>query len=111
MDGVIFPQYAAMEGAVIPVEQKIGDYQIADYLHPQRQMGNRAVPVFVEVGDLLAVRDMEDHDGETDREPDAQVPDKKRDEKPVAQIGKKPALFPPGPAAIERHPARQDPED
>ncbi len=110
MHGVVFPQHAAMKAAVNPVEGEIRAHQVDQALLPQGQARQPAMAVQVEVGDLLAIGDVEYPHGQEHRQPDADIAGEDRREDPVAQVGAQAALLPPRPTRVAGREVRQGAE-
>src|SRR5215468_11202473 len=91
-----------MECAVKPIHHEILPDQEDRRLRPQGQLGERAVAIFVEFDESVRVRDAEQDRGTDDQEPDAQIAREKRNNEPVAKIGRNLALAPPWAAGIAR---------
>ena len=89
-----------MEQPVAPVKREIARHQIDRALHPERQAAKRAMAMIVEIGDRLAVGDVEEQHGAHHRQPDAQIAGEHRHEDPIGEIGDQALLVPPGPAGI-----------
>src|ERR1700674_4345373 len=95
MNGVILPHALAVEHAVKPVQQEVGNDEIKRYLQPVRQLGPRPVAVLEEVDDGLRAVNIEDHDCAQYQEADAQKPGEYRNHEPIGEVGRKVAAAPP----------------
>ena len=107
MDGVVFPEAAAMEHAVQPVHHEIGSDQEQDRLQPQRQRRQRAMAVVVEGDQFVGVVNPEQQAGAEHQQPDPEHAREQRHQEPVAEVGHELALAPPGPAGIAGPEMRQ----
>src|SRR5258708_1912387 len=100
MDGVIFPESAAVKQAVQPVQHKIRQHQEQHRLQPQRQLGQWPVAIVVKRNQLVGVVNIEDYAGGEHEQPDPQYAREQWNEEPVANVGDEFALAPPGLSGI-----------
>ena len=107
VDGVVFPEPAAMKHAVQPVHHEIGRDQEQDRLQPQWQPRQRAMAVVVEGDQFVGVANSKQQAGAQHQQPDAEHAREQRHQEPVADVGDELALAPPGPAGIAGPEMRQ----
>src|SRR4029079_1983221 len=100
MDGVIFPERAAVKHAVKPVQHEVGRDEKQYPLQPERKLRQRSMAVVVECDQVIRLTDIEEDGGAKDQQPDAEDARKYRHEEPVADVGNEFALAPPGFAGI-----------
>src|SRR3972149_7872430 len=104
---VIFPQFAAMEAAMDPIEQEIRYHHEDHGLQPERQCSKRAMAVLVDVHDRLGAMNVEYQRRAQRQHADTKKAREQRDQKPVANVGDDLALAPPRTAGIAGRPAGQ----
>ena len=101
MDRVILPEAAAVKHPVQPVQHEVRSDQEHQRLHPQRQLRQRPVAVFIEGDQVVGVVDVEDNAGAEHQQPDTEHPRECRHEEPVEDVGDDFALAPPRLAGLQ----------
>src|SRR6185295_14378830 len=96
MDGMIFPESAAMKHAVQPVQHEVGRNEEQYRLHPERKLRQRPMAVVVECDQFVDVVNVEEDSGANHQQADAEDARKYRHEEPIADVGNELALSPPG---------------
>jgi hypothetical protein len=100
MDGMVFPETAAVKHAVQPVQHEVGRNEEQYRLHPERKLRQRPMTIVVECDQLVGLMNVEEDSGAEHQQPDAEDARKHRHEEPVADVGDEFALAPPGFARI-----------
>jgi hypothetical protein len=96
MDGVVFPEAAAVKHAMQPVQHEVGRNEEQYRLHPERKLRQRSMTVVVERSQFVDLMNVEDDCGAQHQQSDAEDARKYRHEEPVTDIGNELALAPPG---------------
>src|SRR5882724_177555 len=110
MDRVIFPEAAAVEQAMQPIEHEVRQNQEQHTLEPQRQLGQRAMAVVVKRDERVGIMDSKDDSGAEDEESNPQYAREQRNEEPVTDVGDEFAFAPPWLARIAGPEMRQERE-